>query len=261
MPAKLNEIRCGVRESSPATPGFHFLTTFNDVLPEKTQSINWGRNMPSWPMLGNDKYGCCTVASLFHFLESVGSYAGYGRGYSGTEAECLSNYSAMFGFKPNDPNTDLGGVPNLALEHWLNYGIEIDGKNDKPLAVFKVDITNFSEINRALAVFGPLIVDALLPETIENQSIWDTTNPSESLNAAPGSLGGHQFLLTSDDTSVYEAVTWDETVILTKNWWSKYITECWAVIHPVWLSGGRSLFGFDYSGLIGQAQSLYLSQL
>jgi len=257
MPVNLEKVRCGVKAPSPPAPDFNFL----DSLPTNNYvNIDWSKTVPSWPMLGNDKYSCCTIASIFHFLENVGSYAGYGKGHSGTEDECLDNYSKFTGFNRNDPATDLGGVPVDILRSWHIDGIGIDGIVDRPDAIFQVSPNNVGQVSSALALFGPLLIVGSLPETIEGQNHW-TCISSKSLSAEPASFGNHQFLLTGFDGETFKYASWDEEPTSDIDWWNKYIIETWPVIHSLWLYSEAAIPGFDYNFLISKAKDLHINPL
>lgn len=59
-------------------------------LPPPPDAANWGKNVASWPMYLNNKYGDCTCAAAGHMIETW--TAATGKEKSPTDAQILKFY-------------------------------------------------------------------------------------------------------------------------------------------------------------------------
>lgn len=216
---------------------------------------NWGQNIKSWPMFLNDQLGCCTIASLFHLVMVFSSY-GVSTLQTGTDAEVLSAYETIDGYNPAVPASDQGGDPSNVFHCWLTSGMTIDGNKDMPLAVFRLPLNNLDLCRVALSYFGPLVLDVELPLNAQTQDVWHYDSASPNSNQA-GSWGGHQLIVTELGAQSMQLATWDQIKLADLNWWAPYVTEAWAVLHPLWLRAGLAPSGLDYDQLVSwSAQTL-----
>ena len=83
------------------------------VLPSRPKTFGHQNLISNWGMLGNDTVGDCVVAGSCH--ETMLWTAEGGKPATFTDANAISDYSAITGYNPNDPNTDQGTVVRDAL--------------------------------------------------------------------------------------------------------------------------------------------------
>src|SRR5581483_817640 len=98
----------------------------------------------TWPMYDNDEFGDCVWAAIGHQIQAFSAY-GFGTVITVTNADVLAGYSAVTGFKPNDPSTDNGTVVQDALNYWRKTGIA----GHKILAFAQVNHRNRTECEAA----------------------------------------------------------------------------------------------------------------
>src|SRR5882757_1904530 len=75
----------------------------------------------TWGMLGNDKYGDCVWAGAAHETMLWNKEAS--KTVTFTDNEVLSDYSAVTGFNPSDPNSDQGTDMQVAASYRRKTGI------------------------------------------------------------------------------------------------------------------------------------------
>src|SRR4029077_17824696 len=81
------------------------LTSYLTTLPSPPAIFGFGGLYPDWGTLGNDKYGDCVFAGADHETMLWNKVRG-GHDVLIGAADALSDYSAVTGFDPKDPNTD-----------------------------------------------------------------------------------------------------------------------------------------------------------
>jgi hypothetical protein len=152
-------------------------------------------------ILGNDKYGCCVLSCGGH---EVGTETGNaGSLFPVTTAEVLTQYTAITGFNPNDPNTDQGTNIIDALNYWKATGT-VNGT--KILGYLSIDPTNKAEVQAAMWLFENIVFGVALPDSYVNPFpsgdgfIWDVDTPDPS--------NGHCFLGVGHDASGIDIDTW-----------------------------------------------------
>jgi hypothetical protein len=200
-----------------------------------------------FPMYGNDVCGDCGPAGCGHVVQSLTRY-GQGKTVTVTEDTVLAFYSAISGYVPGDPSTDVGVRLQDMLEHWR--------KNDlgghKILAFAEVDISSPAEVQLAIDLFDAVITGINLPKSAEDQfnagEIWDVVRGSRI-------LGGHCVPFFAYGNGLYKGVTWGAVQAMNEAFRRKYVGEGWIVITEDWLdANGHSPTGLDLYGL-GQALS------
>jgi len=233
----------------------NFLEKFQMLTPAhfgaaQSFEVDWGQQVKSWPMLKNDQLGNCTIASLFHLVQAMSSFGGtVDEIQLGTDDEAVRAYTDIDGYNAKDPSTDQGGDPSHVFHMWLAQGITIAGVSNMPLAVFRLPVNNIALCRTTLAYLGPLVLDVALPIVAQTQDTW-AAPAALTGNAAPGSWGGHQLICTRLGASSMNLPTWDLVKTAELNWWSAYVEQVWAIIHPLWLRAGMAPSGFDFAQLI-----------
>lgn len=220
-------------------------------LPQPPIDIDWGRGTDGWPMLANDTVGDCTAAGVLHLVQAVERWRD-GIGQAATDAEALAAYSSYTDYPASDP----GAVVADVLAKWRSDGFAYGDAIDRITAYVRVDTANALEMRRALWLFGPLIIGAMLPIAAQTQDVWPSPATLAGTNA-PGSWGGHCLLLTGwHDDGLVDLVTWGGVKQARIGWLSAYADEAWAVLHPTWIASGRSPSGWLVDALTANMNQL-----
>lgn len=198
-----------------------------------------------FPMYGNDVCGDCGPAGCGHVVQSLTTY-GQGKTATVTEATVLDFYSAISGYVPGDPSTDVGVNLQDMLEYWRKH----DLGGHEIVAFAEVDISNPAEVQLAIDLFDAVITGIRLPQSAMDQfnahKVWDVVRGSRI-------LGGHCVPFFGYGNGLYKGVTWAAVQAMTEAFRKKYAGEGWIVITREWLNAkGQSPTGLDLYGL-GQA--------
>lgn len=194
-----------------------------DPLPTAPASADWASEVPDFPMYGNDEVGDCAIASPGHMIEAFTRYA-QGVAVEITLADVMAAYSAISGYVPGDPSTDVGCVIEDVLKYWRDHGIG----GHRILAYGKVDTANRTQVEQAIWLFGALNLGVNLPQSAEDQ--FNAGKPWDYVKGSPV-IGGHCIpaLRYRADGST-DIVTWAEIVMMTALFWKHFVDEGWFVI-------------------------------
>ncbi len=172
-----------------------------------------------WPMLGNDRYGCCTFAGIVRI--GMARAAAQGKKLDITDQDVIDAYLDYTG------GLDTGGSCLEVLNYMRIKGI----KGYKVLAF--VRCWDLREGRSALQTFGSLYVAASLPKALDDDrdSRLELT-PMEKRTArdVPRSMGGHAYDIFGAQNSEEFAVMWADDLIEEASWSSYYRQEAWAFI-------------------------------
>lgn len=204
--------------------------------------------IPSIGMLGNDGAGDCVEAGVGHVVEQDSQYA------TGVEqvvstANAISFYSVLTGYDPTQTAadgsnpTDQGTVVQDALDYWRKTGVFTDsaGKAHKIAAFAAVDLTDWTEIENAVSLFGQVILGFNFPE-----SAMDQFNAGQPWTVVKGSPldGGHCVVLVGYDADWLYVLTWGVVQKMARAFWTKYVDEAWVVVTQDTINAeGASAYG------------------
>jgi hypothetical protein len=212
-------------------------------LPMPSAAIDWTHAVSSWPMLGNDVCGDCTIAAALHAVQLWTANAG-------TEivpdtACALSGYAAATGYNPKTGTNDNGAVENDILLYWMHTGLPVAsiGALDQLDGFAAIEPDNLVDVKRAIAAFGVCYAGVELP--IEAEEEFDAGKPWANTTGRPGTWGGHGIPLVAYDAEGLICVTWGKLQRLTWQWWQAYGVESYALLRREWI--GRA--GTSPSGL------------
>lgn len=214
-------------------------------IPKVPTSFKWSPFVPRWPMYANDRFGDCVFAEQGHH-EQLWSAAG-GRPLTPTDQDVLGAYSALTGFRANDPNTDNGTVILDAMNYWRKVGIA----GRKIGAFCNVEEHNHSLLRAAMYLFGGLSLGFDLPVAAQSMSSKWTKPRSMRGAGEPGSWGGHCVYAVDYTSKGIVIVTWGQLVTVSFGFFEAYCTEAWAAISPDFLVSetGKTYAGFDTATL------------
>ena len=205
-------------------------------------------------ILGNDQYGDCVEAAAEHYAQN--ETANTGAPLTPTTAQTLALYSAVTGFKADDPDTDQGTAPEDLLAYWKNTGIPINDANGKEVlhqivGWASLDITSWAQLRYAAYTFGGLILAINCPQSAEdNTNNWTVTPGSPS-------VGGHGINMTGEGAAGAHINSWGLSIPTTKEFLRQNLVSAFAVVTPLWLNAqGESPSGLDLNGLLAAMKGL-----
>lgn len=210
-------------------------------------SIDYSAAVKTWPMLDNDKVGCCTISAQGHQIESWTANA-QGKEAKITNAEVLTRYEQVSGYVPGDESTDVGANERDVLKLWqkeplAGHSLTAFGQVTIP----RGNLMDRQHFMQALWVLGGLYLGLDLPLTaqqqIEDGKPWDVESGSK--DAKPGSWGGHAVPAVAYSEAGVTVVTWGALQLMTWAFVSAYVSENWGLVSTDWLKSGKSPGGFD----------------
>jgi hypothetical protein len=210
---------------------------------------DWTGPIATYTFLGNDRVGCCTRTCYGHIVQQRCALLG---------VKC--DLTADDVLKAYQNGTGWDGVPGSESDRGdqiLNALVQLRhvGFRDGQYKIRQFGRVNHDdpiEMRAALHLFGSLIVGANLPKAIIRQGTrWDVNPPGQRQpDEAPGSAGGHAFIITAHQHGRWSGVPWIDKVDLTYAWEDLYIDEAWFVVDDLWVTRTRNApSGFDYERL------------
>lgn len=196
---------------------------------------------------GNSEEGDCVIASLSH---RIGGWTGNELGIAAqsTDAEALTTYARVCG--PGDQ----GCVITDVLDYATANGIPIGGVIHRLTGYVSVDMTSKSEVQTAIAVFGPAVhIGFSLPRKWYDNAnssgfVWDSLSDRDAQDV----VGGHDVCMLGYTPQGVIIATWGLSGIIT---WAGLgqqgiVTECYCNLSPDWTAvGGASPNGLSIATL------------
>ncbi len=233
----------------PEDPRTLRLSTYTTPeLPAPPESLNWMKQVADWPLLRNDRIGCCVFVTCAHLVQGWTRYARQAE-VRIPEDEVVAAYSRVTGYDPRTGRNDNGTRTLDALNFWRKTGI--GGR--RIAAYVKLDHLDHVEVRTAAHLFGGIYIAAQLPLAADDQfrarKRWTVQTGSRGRR---GSWGGHAMHLGAYGPTGYSVSTWGRPQSMTTGWWNAYVTEAFAVLSEDWLDqvGGRNPLGFDLAAML-----------
>jgi hypothetical protein len=223
-----------------------FLDSTADIKAPPAHRI--AHNLHQVPVFGNADYGDCTCASQGHRIVAEENSSGQ-KEIQLTDEDVLEVYSAVTGFRRDDPSTDNGAYELDVMNYMRRVGMghEKDGTRHTIGAFAAVDWNDRQEFQDAHYVFGGLKVCAGLPISAQRQEVWDVVSGSA---ADWGSWGGHSMYSVGYSEKGVLLYTWGREKWATWAWIAKYVDEVYCLISEDYFKrGGRTPQGFDLARL------------
>lgn len=217
------------------------------TLPPIPASFGHQSLVNNWGMLGNDTVGDCVIAGGDHetLLWTVegSSEASF------NTANAISDYSAITGYNPNDPNTDQGTDVRTALQYRQNTGmIDANGNRHKIAAYLLLNQSNLlNELLEATYLFSAVGIGINFPA-----SAMDQFNNGQPWSVVQGSQieGGHYVPVVGYDGAYIYCVTWGQVQKMTVDFLTTYCEEAWAILSQEFINGKEvSPEGFNLAQL------------
>jgi hypothetical protein len=216
------------------------------VLPPFPTSFGHQNLINNWGMLGNDSVGDCVIAGADHetmlWTKEGSTEAIF------TAANAISDYSAITGYNPKDPNSDQGTDPRTAYLYRQKTGlIDANGNRHKIGAFLALDQTNLNEVLEAAYLLSAVGIGIQFPASAMNQ--FNAGLPWTVVSGSPIE-GGHYVPVFGYDGTYLYCLTWGKVQKITKGFFTTYCDEAWAILSQEFLNKqGVSPEGFNLSQL------------
>ncbi len=237
----------------PARPGaVKFKLTDYISLPTPPTSYGHYRLVTeNWQMLGNDQYGDCVWAGAAH--ETMLWNREANRNVSFTDQEVLSDYSAVTGFNPNDPNSDQGTDMQVSASYRRKTGVKASDKRHQVMAYLEIPVGNVTQIKQAVYLFSAVGIGFQFPDYA-----MDEFNSGQTWHLRSGGsiVGGHYVPVVGYNGTYLYVVTWGKIQKMTWGFFKKYNDESIAYLSAEMLTNNKSLEGFDLTALEKDLASL-----
>lgn len=243
------EYKLGRVPSAPDAPKL-YLSKYLDVSAMPTVPANFGHEKDMtvpFGMLGNDQWGCCVFAGAAH--EHMIWEAANKRAVSDFTADSvLSDYSAVTGFDPGDPDSDRGTDMATAARYRQMTGIvDGDGNRHKIGAYLALEPGNMGELLSAAYLFGAVGVGIVVTE--QNMERFKAGKPW-IFRRNGNVLGGHYVPVVARRGHYLVAVTWGRLQLMTPSFYMKQSDEAFVYLSDEYLTGDISPEGFDRGTLL-----------
>jgi hypothetical protein len=208
-----------------------------------------------WGMLGNDTIGDCACAGPAH--ETMLLNAAAGKQVVFTDEDVIEAYSAISGYVPGDPDTDVGCDIRDVLRYRVSTGFtDSTGQAHKIGAYVALHPGNWIELLEALEVFECVGIGIQVPDYAEQQ--FSDRQPWSVEPGEPNIIGGHYIPVVSrPKESEVDVITWGAAQLMTKAFYKEFCDEAWAYVSTEDIgSSGKTLEGFDLAQLNADLQQV-----
>jgi hypothetical protein len=219
------------------------------ALPAPPPAADWTHGITGWGMMMNDTLGDCTIAGVGHAIQVWSANNGGIQTVPDSTIEEM--YSKWDGYVPGDPSTDTGGVELDVLNDWRQQGFA----GHTLVAFADPQVSNLTEIQQSIALFGGVYIGIALPITAQTQDVWDVV-PGRGANTKKGSWGGHCVFVAKYDQNGFTCITWGQLKTMTVAFWKKYVDEAHTLFGQDWLTSKGSVAGFDQATLMADLQAI-----
>lgn len=210
-----------------------------------------------WELGNNDRFGTCGPTSVANHRRLVTSaLLGSEQAPSLDDIFDLYRRSGNPHFNPSlsdtDPSQDDNGVVmQTMLEALMKDGIG----GVKPVAFAKITPGDMDTLDKAIALFGGILLGLTLKTAQQHQKVWDYVADSAE-------WGGHAVMAgkyndpAGTDADRVGIITWARDTALTRGFISQQEDEAWVVIWPEMLQDKSFLMGIDLVTLAAQYKEL-----
>lgn len=208
-------------------------------------ALRWGNKVSRWPILGNNRMGCCVFTSMGHARILWSTVAG--NTISLTEDDVVNAYAAATGYDPRTGRNDNGANCLRSLKWWRKNPI-----GDQTLYAFAaIEPGNAQTVKIAMSLFGGVYTGVSLPKSGQGQmnrgQPWTVVSGRD---AEPGTWGGHAMFACSYDMDGPVYTTWAKTQKASWQWFSRYTDEAYALISLDWINNNAAPNGFELQALL-----------
>jgi hypothetical protein len=194
----------------------------------------------NWGMLGNDQYGDCVEAGGPHQVMYMEKDAGNPQS-TFTTATSLSDYSAVTGFNPNDPNSDQGTDMADYAAYFKSPGlIDVAGHRHVVDGYVALAPGNIQELMTAAYIFGGAGFGFAFPQSAMDQ--FNAGHPWTWTYVAHSPIvGGHYvYVYGRNSAGQIVLVTWGKTWTMGTGFARYYNDETLVYLSMEWLKNNMT---------------------
>ena len=234
-------------------PALMLADLLTGVVPATPEQADHFEDVNGWILGSNDRFGTCGPTSVANHLRlTVTNLTGTPTWVSDDDIFDLYRRSGNPGFDPSLPDggEDNGVIMQKMLGALLSGGIG----GHKPLAYARIAPGDMDTLDKAIAIFGGILLGLDLKVPQQRQSTWDAAGGAE--------WGGHAVMAgkytnpTGTSLDRTTVVTWAEEVDMTHNFVAAQEDEAWVVIWPEHLGSRAFLEGVDVRALASAYEEL-----
>lgn len=205
-----------------------------------------------WYMLANDRVGNCVFAGAAHEHMMHGRIAKNPVLFDSVGVN--SDYSAVTGFDPRRPETDVGTDMQQAASYRRRIGVvDTKGLRHRVAAYLAIDPGNVEQLYQAVYLFGCVGIGIQFPSSAMDQ--FERGQPWDVVDGSPIE-GGHYIPLVSKRHAELRVVTWGAIQPMTEAFYKRYCDEVVAYVFTDSLMERKSPEGFAYEELIAALAAL-----
>lgn len=180
-----------------------------------------------WGTLGNDQYGDCVWAGAAHETMLWNAIRGVSVAFS--DQSVLSDYSAVTGFNPNDPNSDRGTDPRQALLYRQKTGVlDANGNRHQIGAFVALEPGNWDQLLQALWAFDSVALGIEVPSYAQAQ--FAAGKAWSYIGQAPIEGGHYIPCFGRPDWNFIYVLTWGRLQRMSKKFYEHFNDQAFAVL-------------------------------
>jgi hypothetical protein len=207
----------------------------------------------SWPMLGNDRFNCCTSAAAGHMVHHW--TAANGSSILLTDEDILRAHAQLTGDHLLECVTMLD-----ALKLWRRIGI---GEH-RIHAFVSAQPKDAAQLRQIIYLFGAAYVGLDLPNFVCGpdpllwpEAAWVMPAEATAEAVAPQSENGHCVTAIGYDEDGVYVVTWGRMKVMSWEFYERFNFETYAVLSADWVDRDRtSPSGFSSQALLRDLHSV-----
>ncbi|WP_405133085.1 hypothetical protein [Nocardia sp. NBC_01388] len=231
------------------------LSTYLDsiVLPDIPAEFGHEQVVPDYGMLGNDTVGDCVLAGAAHETMVWAGEAGHTVQFDTAAVE--SDYSAITGYDPKRPETDVGTDVQAAASYRRRIGVvDSAGQRHRVGAYVALTPGDPAQLAAAAYIFGAAGMGFQFPayamQEFSNRKPWDVQP------GTPEIAGGHYVPVVARRGGLFSVITWGRIQEMTPEFYTRYCDEALVYLSTELLTAGRSPEGFDLAALQADLKAL-----
>lgn len=252
----LEGVKLGKRKPSNK-PALLLKDILTGTTPEIPTFVDHFSQATGWELGANDRFGTCGPTSVANHRRLITS-ALLGKEQPPALSDIFDLYrrSGNPRFDPSLPDGDPAQDDNGVDMQTMLGALAKDGIGGvKPVAFAKITPGDMDTLDKAIALFGGILLGLDLKTAQQRQKVWDYVSGSSE-------WGGHAVMAgkyndpagTADDR--VDIITWSRDMATTRSFISQQEDEAWVVIWPEMLQDKTFLMGVDLVTLAAQYKDL-----
>lgn len=251
MPPSIDRSNLALGKQKPINAPALVLRDFlTGVTPSTPQAADHFAKIGQWNLGRNNEFGTCGPTAVSNHLLLTTAYLTKPVRVTTEDIFDLYRRSGNPNFDPATGADDNGVIVQKMLGALLSGGIG----GHKPLAFAKISPGDMDTLDKAIAIFGGILLGLDLKVPQQNQQTWTYVSGAE--------WGGHAVMAgryaNPDGTSQDRTgiITWAEVIDMTRSFVQYQEDEAWVIIWPEHLGSAAFLEGVDVSALASAYQDL-----